>query len=382
MVDATRLQAAGARLLTARSAPAVLACRAGDRPGRGAGEAGRALPVALPYGRSGSVVEAARQGFFDPMDHDGVLKMRRWRLEARAVRGLIRQWRSAGGLETAGRGGGHPATGVPPGGGVSPGVAHISGHEALDRWCAQGVTPHGRGAAGISRDADAWGGACRFRRAADWGGQGLPQRRGHVTREGAPAKTRLRRGRRVPPGLTRRVTVGGCDVFGTEARPGGPRVTRRPARTPWPRAGQRLKAWMQAHRHLPGHAFCTGLKARLRGHARDDGGHGHAGARARVLAWATAGACTWRHRRGGTRRCVRGARVTQILDAIPIARPRLTAGRRRRRVACADAVRGRESNRGTGGANPARPGRCGGRRGTGVPTAEVAALPLMSTKIH
>jgi len=214
------------------------------------------------------VVEAARQGFFDPMDHDGRLKRRRWRLEARAFVGLIRKWRSAGGLETAGRGG-HPATGVRPGGGVSPGVAHVSGHEALDRWCAQGVKPHGRGAAGISRDADDWVGACRFRRAADWGCQGLPKRRGKCTREGAPDKTRLRRGRRLPPGLTRRFTVGGCEVFGTEDRPGGPRVTRRPARKKRPRAGQRIKAWMQANRHLPGHAFCTGLKARLRGHARD-----------------------------------------------------------------------------------------------------------------
>jgi RNA-directed DNA polymerase len=41
---------AGAKLLPAIYAPDVLACSDGDRPGRGALEAGRDLTCDLPYG--------------------------------------------------------------------------------------------------------------------------------------------------------------------------------------------------------------------------------------------------------------------------------------------------------------------------------------------
>jgi retron-type reverse transcriptase len=122
----------------------LLACREGDRPERGAGDAVRDLTWDLPYGRDGSGVEADMQGFFAHMDHDGLLEMRRWRSADRACLGLIWKWLKAGGLETDGRVI-HPDTGVPQGGVVAPGVARVSLHEAWDRWCAPVVTPHGRG---------------------------------------------------------------------------------------------------------------------------------------------------------------------------------------------------------------------------------------------
>jgi hypothetical protein len=329
VIEDKRLQAAGARILNAIYAQEVLGCREGDRPGRGAGEAGRALPVAWPYGRSGSVVEADRQGFFDPMAHDGGLKMLALRLDARAFLGLIRKWLQAGMLETDGRVI-HPDTGVPPGGVVSPVVAHVYGHDALALGGDKGVTPHGRGEALISRDADDLVCACRFRSAAEWFYQALPQRRGTFNLEGASEKTRILRCSRFHPGMTRRVTCVGCEFYWTEDRPGGPRVTRRPARKKWPRAGQRIKAWMQAHRHVPGNACFDGLKARLRGHSRDSGVHGNSHALSRVFDWAMACACTWLNRRGGTRRRVSWQRCTQLLDAVPRERPRMTESRRRR----------------------------------------------------
>ena len=119
MIEDQRLQAAGARILKAIDAPEVLGCRDGDRPARGAGDAVRDLTCARPYGRYGDVVEADIKGFFAHMDHDWRLKRRRWRMDDRAFLGLIRTWRNAGILETAGRVL-HPDTGVPPGGVVSP----------------------------------------------------------------------------------------------------------------------------------------------------------------------------------------------------------------------------------------------------------------------
>ena len=204
---------------------------------------------------------------------------------------------------------------------------------ALARWCAKVVKPHGQGEAWISRDADDVGGAFRVRSDADWLYQVLPTRLAQCTREGSPEKTRIRRCRRWHPGLTRRCTCVGFECFWTEARPGVPRVTRRTARQQLPRACTRSPAWMQANRHLPGHAVFHGLKARLRGQARDEGVHGTAGALSRCFAWAMQWAFTWRKRRGGKRRSFSGVRFTQILDATPRARPRMTEERRRRVVA-------------------------------------------------
>ena len=53
MIEATLLQAAGARLLKAIDEQELLGCRDGYRPGRGAGEAVRDLTFDRPYGRYG-----------------------------------------------------------------------------------------------------------------------------------------------------------------------------------------------------------------------------------------------------------------------------------------------------------------------------------------
>jgi RNA-directed DNA polymerase len=124
VIEDQRLQAAGASILKALDEPVFLACRDGYRPDRGAGDAVRDLTVDRQDGRYGDGVEADMKGVFDPMDHDGRLAMRRLRLAERAFLGLIRKWRKAGMLETAGRVI-HPDTGVPQGGGVSPVSANV-----------------------------------------------------------------------------------------------------------------------------------------------------------------------------------------------------------------------------------------------------------------
>ncbi|HEX9871059.1 MAG TPA: hypothetical protein VGC99_21170 [Candidatus Tectomicrobia bacterium] len=90
---------------------------------------------------------------------------------------------------------------------------------------------------------------------------------------------------------------------------------------------------MQANRHMPGKAFFNGLKARLRGHDRDSGVHGNSQALSRFFDWAMTCAFKWRNRRGGKRRSFSWQRFTQLLDAVPIERPRIPEARRRRVVA-------------------------------------------------
>jgi len=153
-------------------------------------------------------------------------------------------------------------------------------------------------------------GACRVRSEADWLYQALPTRLAKVTREVAPEQTRLLRCSRVHPGMTRRFTFLGVACCWQEDRQGVPRVTRRTARKTRQRACKRLKACLQANRHVPGKAVFTGLKARLRGHYRDDGVHGNSPALHRFCDWARNCACTWRNRRGGKRRSCSWQRFT------------------------------------------------------------------------
>jgi hypothetical protein len=73
----------------------------------------------------------------------------------------------AGILETDGRVI-HPDTGVPPGAGVSPAVAHVSWHDAFHLWCDPVAKPHGRSEVLLNCDADDLVGAFRFRSATEW----------------------------------------------------------------------------------------------------------------------------------------------------------------------------------------------------------------------
>jgi RNA-directed DNA polymerase len=203
-------------------------------------------------------------------------------------------------------------------------------HSALALWFEQVVKPHRRGEAWISRSADDVVCALRCRSEAEWLYAVLPQRLGKCNLEGAPEQTRLLRCRRVQPGMTRRFTVWGVEFVWQADRQGVPRGTRRTARKQRPRACQRIKAGMQATRHGPGQAGFNGRNARLRGHYRDYGGQGNAGALSRCCAWALPWALRWLTRRGGKRRSVSWQRCTQLLDANHIARPRLTEVRRGR----------------------------------------------------
>jgi group II intron reverse transcriptase/maturase len=275
------------------------------------------------------VVEADIQGFFDPRDHDWLLKRLRWRIDDRAFLGLIRTWLKAGILETDGRVI-HPVTGTPQGGVVSTVLANVYVHDALDLWCEQVVTPRCQGEALISRDADDLICAFRFRSDAEWFYQVLPKRLGKFKLEVSPEKTRILRFSRFHPGRTRRFTFLGFEFFWTEDRQGVPRVKRRTARKKLQSACKRIKEWIQANRHLPGNAFFKGLNARLRGHYRYYGVHGNSNALSRFFDWAMTCAFKWLNRRGGKRKSYSWARFAQMLDAVHIERPRITEPSRRR----------------------------------------------------
>jgi RNA-directed DNA polymerase len=321
-----------AKLVTAIYEPDFRACSSGYRPGRGALDAVRARTFALQDGTYGYLVEADVKGCVDQRDHAGLVDMVRVRIDDRALLPLSRKGLTAGSLERDGQVL-HPATGPPQGGTVSPVLANVYWHYALDLWFAKVVKAHGRGEALLCRSAEDWGCAFRCQEDAERCYRVLPKRLAQCHRRGTPEKTHLLRCSRFHPGMQRRCTFLGFECAWRPDRQGGPRVTRRTARQKLHAACRRITAWIQQHRHLPGRDFCQRLKARLRGHYNYYGGRGHSGALHRFFHWAMDWTFKWLNRRGGKQRRYTWEQCTQLLDRVKRVRPCITEGNRRRVMA-------------------------------------------------
>jgi group II intron reverse transcriptase/maturase len=326
------VQAACAKLMTAIYEQDFLESSYGYRPERGAGDAVKDLTFDLQFGNYGYVVEADVKGFFDHLDHDKLLAMLRLRIDDRAFLSLIRKWLKAGILETDGHVV-HPDTGTPQGGVVSPVLANVYLHYVLDLWFEKVVKSRCKGEALLSRYADDWVCAFRYREDAERFYRVLPKRLEKFNLELAPEKTRLLRFSRFHPSMTRRFTFLGFEFFWKVDRKGTPRVTRRTSRKKLQAACRRVKEWIKFNRHMPAREFFKGLNLRLRGHYNYYGVRGNSYSLYRFYSWAKECAFKWLNRRGGKRRSFTWNRFSQVLDLVQIARPRITEISRRRVMA-------------------------------------------------
>ncbi len=125
----------------------------GYRPNMGALDAVEAISKELQFGKYNYIVEVDIKGFFDNMDHDWITRMLEERIDDGEFIRLIKKWLKAGILETDGKIT-HPITGSPQGGIVSPVIANIYLHYALDLWFEKVVKPSCNGTAYCCRYAD------------------------------------------------------------------------------------------------------------------------------------------------------------------------------------------------------------------------------------
>lgn len=144
----------------------------GFRPGRSQHDALDAVWVGLSKRKVNWVLDADIRGFFDAIDHDWLMKFIEHRIADRRVVGLIQRWLKAGVLDdgqwTQGE------AGTPQGSGISPLLANVFLHYALDQWVEQWRTRHAHGDVVVVRYADDFvvgfqhrGEAVRFRQALD-----------------------------------------------------------------------------------------------------------------------------------------------------------------------------------------------------------------------
>jgi RNA-directed DNA polymerase len=217
-----------------------LPCSYGYRPGLSAHDAIRALSRELQFGGHHFVTEADIKGFFDHIRWDWLERMLQERIRDGAFLNLIRKWLRAGILEEDGKVV-HPQTGTPQGGVVSPVLANIYLHYALDLWFERVIKPKQRGRCQLIRYADDFV-ACF---AAD------------------KTKT-LRLGRNGGP-HNGRFDFLGFEFYWEPDRGGKPRVKRRTATKKHLAAMQRLRDWIRDHRAQPLRRMLRTLKAKLLG---------------------------------------------------------------------------------------------------------------------
>jgi RNA-directed DNA polymerase len=321
------VQLACAKLLNAIYEQDFLPCSYGYRVGRGAKDAVMDLGFNLQYGRYGHVVEADIQGFFDHLDHDWLLEMLALRIDDRAFLHLIRKWLKAGILDTDGQVL-HPVTGTPQGGIVSPVLANVYLHYALDLWFQHVVKRHCAGEALIARYADDFVCAFRYRDDAERFYRVLAKRLEKFKLQLAPEKTRVVRFSRFHSGLPRRFAFLGFELYWARDRRGELRVMKRTARTKLQRAKQRMKGWIRGNRHLPGREFLIGLNKRLVGHYNYFGLRSNEKSLNSFFHWTVRCAFKWLNRRGGKRRSFTWALFNGALKKLGIAMPRTTETRR------------------------------------------------------
>jgi len=125
----------------------------GYRPQKSAHHAIHSLQLNLQFKGFGYIVEADIKGFFDNMDHTWLMEMLSQRIEDKALLNLINQWLKARVKEPKG-GFIKSTSGTPQGGIISPVLANIYLHYALDLWFEKRVKPNLEGRAMLIRYAD------------------------------------------------------------------------------------------------------------------------------------------------------------------------------------------------------------------------------------
>ena len=265
------------------------------------------------------------------MDHDELLNMLALRIDDKAFLNLIRKWLKAGILDTDGNVI-DPETGTPQGGIVSPILANVYLHYALDLWFEKVVKKHCDGRATIIRYADDFVCAFQFRDDAQRFYRVLPKRLGKFHLEVAPEKTQIIRFSRFRLSMKRSFIFLGFELYWFRDHEGIERVMRRTARNKLQRACREMKEWIKSSRHLEGREFIVGLNRRLRGHYNYYGLRGNLKSLERFYAWAIECTYKWLNRRGGKRKSFTWSALNRAIKRVGIALPMITETRYQRKV--------------------------------------------------
>jgi len=231
-------------------------------------DAVRDLKDALQFGRYRYIVEADIKGFFDNIDHDWMIKMLEQRIDDKRFLRLIRKWLKAGILEKDGKVI-HPITGTPQGGIVSPVLANIYLHYALDLWfeiVVKKPRERGKGAANLWRYADDFVAAFEYREDAERFYRELPKRLSQFKLELSMEKTQIVAFSRFPESQGASFDFLGFEFRWDDSRNGKKIVKLRTSRKKFRRSLENFTEWSRENRSTPIRKLLVNLNRKLRGY--------------------------------------------------------------------------------------------------------------------
>lgn len=237
----------------------------GYRPKKGAREATQKLQHELYHSKVGWIVEADIKSFFDCVDHEWLLKMLRQRVDDRAFVRLVRKWLKAGVLEEGGEVT-HPEAGTPQGGIISPILANIYLHYALDLWVEKRVKKKSQGEVVFLRYADDFVVGFEKLEEAQTFYEELPVRMEGFGLRLAEEKTAIVRFHRRDQKGSRPFTFLGFDFSWGRTRKGAPTVRRKTNGKKLRQAIERLKEWLGKVNSKKLREIAETLRAKLQGH--------------------------------------------------------------------------------------------------------------------
>lgn len=328
------LQVAVARILRAIWEQDFMRCSYGYRPGVGARDAVQQLTVKLQFGNYEHVVDADIKGFFDHVDHEWMVRMVEQRVDDKPFVRLIRKWLKAGVLEEDGQTIIRPGAGTPQGGIVSPVLANIYLHYAIDLWFHRVFLKSCRGEGCMIRYADDCVWAFEREEEANRFLLELKERLGKFGLELSEEKSKMVRFDRGPG--AQRFEFLSFEFYWSRDRNGRPHVKKRTAREKLRRSLEKFTAWIKAAtRGLRLRELVAVLNSKLRGYFNYYGVIGNYRSldeffrRIRFALW------KWLRRRS-QRSKMPWVRYTRLLERLQIQRPYINhrRGRRARTALC------------------------------------------------
>jgi group II intron reverse transcriptase/maturase len=291
------------------------------------------LTVKLQFGQYNYVVEADIRAFFDNILHEWMEKMLRERIEDGAFLRLIRKWLKAGVLDTDGQVL-HPATGTPQGGIVSPILANVYLHYALDLWFHRVVRRRCRGEACLIRYADDFVCAFQYQEDAERFYQELGHRLGKFGLELSAAKTRV-----IPFSQHHDLGRTSFDFLGFEFRwgkdrAGKPHLKRRTSRKRLRNSLKQFTEWCRVECRCGHKELFRELNAKLRGYYNYYGVVGNYASLEQFYKSAIRILYKWLNRRS-QRRSYNWTGFRELLEHFQVERPRIVGRPKTRRAASA-----------------------------------------------
>ncbi len=288
------------------------------------------LAVKLQNGRFGYIVEADIKGFFNHIDHDILLGLLSFRVDDKRFLRLIRKWLKAGILEEDGSIE-YPEEGTPQGGSISPILANIYLHYAIDEWFERTVKPHCEGEAIMCRYADDFVCAFRYSRDAERFYEALPKRLERFNLQVAEDKTQCMTFSRFKPGLERRFTFLSFEFYWKLDSKDLPRVFRRTAQKKQRSTKLEITELIKTSRHMRTPLLIDKLTTKLRGHYNYFGAVGNYSSMIMIYDHAVEMLYKWLNRRSG-RKSMTWEKLKRVIAYRALAKPWCTARKITKRV--------------------------------------------------